>query len=175
MENGGIFMENEFPKDITYCSNENCSRKCERNIVIHDFKDKFYSIADLHNENNLDGKNCEYYIEDSTSSENSYAVWKDFEFRTPTYLDGRVNKNKYDLVKWRYHKPYEVLDLTTGQKIISTRSCFSIGELIWDNKEPGFDFHSCGLRYLKERIDGLEEFIISFAEKEHAKRVKNKI
>ena len=52
---------------------------------------------------------------------------------------------------------------------MSTRSCFSIGFLTWDEKECGFEFESCGLRYLKHRIDGLEKFILDFCEKQKEK------
>ena len=55
-------------------------------------------------------------------------------------------------------------DLHIGKKIISTRSCFSIGSLVWNEKEYGFEFESCGLRYLEYRIDGLEKFILDFCE-----------
>lgn len=60
-------------------------------------------------------------------------------------------------------------DLHTGKKIISTRSCFSIGSLTWNEKEYGFEFESCGLRYLEHRIDGLEGFILDFCEKQKEK------
>lgn len=55
-------------------------------------------------------------------------------------------------------------DLYTGKKIISTRSCFSIGFLTWNEKECRFEFESCGLRYLEHIIDGLEKFILDFCE-----------
>ena len=88
--------------------------------------------------------------------------WNGFQFRAPVYLDGHFDPYKFDLVKWEDHEPYEVIDLYTGKKKMSTRSCFSIGFLKWDSKEPGFEFESCGLRYLEYRIDGLENFIFNF-------------
>lgn len=60
-------------------------------------------------------------------------------------------------------------DFQTGKKIMSTRSCFSIGFLTWNAKEHDFEFESCGLRYLEHRIDGLEKFILDFCEKTREK------
>jgi hypothetical protein len=91
-------------------------------------------------------------------------IWNDFQFRAPTYLDGHFEPFKFDLVKWYDHEPWEAINLETGEKKISTRSCISIGSLIWDKKDRSFDFKSCGLRYLKYRTDGLEEFILDFCE-----------
>ena len=90
--------------------------------------------------------------------------WNSFQFRAPTYLDGNFEPHKFDLVKWENCDPYEATDLYTGKKKTVDRYCFSVGELIWDSKEPGFEFESCGLRYLKHRIDGLEKFILDFCE-----------
>lgn len=90
--------------------------------------------------------------------------WNGFQFRAPVYIDGHFEPYKFDLVKWEDHEPYEVTDLYTGKKRISTRSCFSIATLIWDKKELGFEFQSCGLRYLEHRIDGLEKFILDFCD-----------
>ena len=90
--------------------------------------------------------------------------WNGFQFRPPVYLDGHFDSHKFDLVKWVDHEPYEVIDLYSGKKKMSTRTCFSIGTLIWDQKEQDFEFESCGLRYLNHRIDGLEQFILDFCE-----------
>ena len=91
-------------------------------------------------------------------------IWNGFQFRAPNYLDGHFEPHKFDLVKWVEHEPYEVLDFYTGEKIMSTKHCYTVGMLVWDDKEPGFTFESCGLRYLVERIDGLEEFILDFCD-----------
>ena len=88
--------------------------------------------------------------------------WNGFQFRAPVYLDGHFEPYKFDLVKWEDHEPYEVTDWHTGEKKISTKSCFTIARLIWDEKDYAFDFESCGLRYLEYRIDGLEKFILDF-------------
>ncbi len=88
--------------------------------------------------------------------------WNGFQFRAPTYLDGHFEPYRFDLVKWQEHNPYEAIDWYTGERKMYKRGCFSIGTLIWDKKECGFDFQSCGLRYLEHRIDGLEQFILDF-------------
>lgn len=90
--------------------------------------------------------------------------WNGFQFRAPTYLDGHFEPHEFDLVKWVDCEPYKAIDLYTGKNKISTRYCFTIGTLTWDKKECGFDFESCGLRYLEHRIDGLEKFILDFCE-----------
>ena len=90
--------------------------------------------------------------------------WNGFQFRAPSYLDGHFEPHKFDLVKWEEHEPYEVTDWVTGEKIMSTRNCFTVATLIWDSKESCFEFESCGLRYLEHRVDGLEKFILDFCE-----------
>ena len=91
-------------------------------------------------------------------------IWNDFQFRAPVYVDGHFEPFKFSLVKWYDHEPMEVTDWVTGEKKISTRACFVIGTLIWNDKGHYFNFESCGLRYLEERIDGLEKFILDFCE-----------
>ena len=92
-------------------------------------------------------------------------IWNGFQIREPTYIDGRSEPYKFDLVKWvERDKPREVLNLSTGKKELSSRHCFSIGFLEWDPKEQYFNFKSVGLRYLEYRIDGLESWIIKFCE-----------
>lgn len=94
----------------------------------------------------------------------SYGKFKDFEIRDVCYL-GEPPKDKpieFDLVKWQEHEPYEVTDLGTGEKKISTKSCFSIAGLKWNDKEPCFEFESVGLRYLEYREYGLEEWLLKW-------------
>ena len=91
-------------------------------------------------------------------------IWNDFQFRAPTYIDGHFEPHKFNLVKWVNHEPHEVIDFYSNEKVMSDRHCFSVAMLIWDKKEPGWKFESCGLRYLEHRIDGLEEFIMDFCE-----------
>ncbi len=90
--------------------------------------------------------------------------WNGFQIREPVYLNKHSEPYEFDIVKWEDHEPYEVTDLYTGKKKISTRSCFSIGFLNWNKKEHWFGFESCGTRYLENRIDGLEKFILDFCE-----------
>ena len=68
---------------------------------------------------------------------------------TPDY-----HKYNFDLVKW----DVEVID---G---VEKEYCFSIGHLEWDRKEHGFEFRSCGTRYLRYREDGLEEWLLKWCE-----------
>ena len=90
--------------------------------------------------------------------------WNGFQFREPIYLDGRKDKYRFDLVKWENHTaPIEAFDAYSGEKVLLPEFCFTVGTLIWNPKEAAFGFESCGLRYLKYRIDGLEKFIIEFA------------
>lgn len=90
--------------------------------------------------------------------------WKSFQFREPVYLDGRKDKYRFDLVKWKnYTIPTEMFDAETGETVVLNEYCFTIGTLIWNPREAAFGFESCGLRYLDYRIDGLEKFIIDFA------------
>ena len=88
--------------------------------------------------------------------------WNGFQFRSPNYIDGHFDPYRFDLVKWEEHEPMEVINVITNKKELSTRSCFSIGTLIFDPKDQDFEFKSCGLRYLEYRIDGLEQFILDF-------------
>lgn len=91
-------------------------------------------------------------------------TFKNFEIRKPAYIGEIPEKYKYDwdIVKWCEYSPREVIDGRTGEKRISTRSCYTIGTLRWNREERYFTFESCGTRYLEDREDGLEEFILDF-------------
>lgn len=95
--------------------------------------------------------------------------WNGFQFRSPTFFGSPPEKYKdcyiYDLVKWESHSPITVLDLNTGKKKISKESCFSIGTLIY-NPKKGWEFQSCGLRVFTYYLDGLDEFVLRFSEKQ---------
>ena len=96
----------------------------------------------------------------------SYGKFKDFEIRDITYL-GDPPKDRpieFDLVKWQKYEPYEVIDWQTGEKKLNTKYCFSIAKLLWNDHEPCFEFESIGLRYLKYREDGLEEWLMKWCE-----------
>lgn len=75
--------------------------------------------------------------------------FKQFEIRKPTLLGREPSEEYYkynfDLVKWSK----------------SNESCFSIASIVWNQKEYEFDFRSVGTRYLQEREDGLEEWLVS--------------
>lgn len=162
----------EHAKDITYCSNTKCKRDCERNISHHNFNNEYLSISDFSTIEDFTEDSCEYYmVKEDDVRYKEYDTWKDFAFRPPVYFDGHIEPDIYDLVKYENHKPYKVMDLRTGEYKISTRSCFSIGFMKWNPKEKDFEFESCGLRYLEYREDGLEKFILDFAERERQKRI----
>ena len=78
--------------------------------------------------------------------------FKKFEVRKPDFLGNPPSedycKYNFDLVKWSD----------------DNSSCFSIGSLIYNKKENEFEFKSCGLRYLKYREDGLEEWLMKWCE-----------
>lgn len=90
--------------------------------------------------------------------------WNGFQFRSPLYLDGHIERYEFDLIKYVDHEPMEAINLDTGKVEKYTRHCFSIGTVIWDKKNESFEFKSCGLRYLEHRIDGLENFILEFCD-----------
>ena len=78
-----------------------------------------------------------------------------FQIRDTSYLPGYESEKpqrEFDIVKWEQHSPYEITDLITGEKKISTESCYSIGELVWDEHEQDFEFRSIGLRWLDAEV-----------------------
>lgn len=93
-----------------------------------------------------------------------FTRFKDFEIRPTIYLDGHTEPNKFDVVKWYDHKPMEVIDWKTGEKKTSTRSCYSIATIWWNEKEPGWEFKSVGTRFIDDYVDGLCEYIKKFLE-----------
>ena len=79
-------------------------------------------------------------------------TFKNFEIRKPTLLGKPPTEDYYkynfDLVKWSPDYSY----------------CWSIGHLEYNRREPCFEFKSYGLRYFRDREDGLEEFILKWCE-----------
>ena len=78
--------------------------------------------------------------------------FKQFEIRKPT-LCGNPPTNDYfkyhfDLVKWADDNSH----------------CWSIAAIEWVKEDEYFAFDSCGLRYLKHREDGLEEWLLKWCE-----------
>ena len=90
--------------------------------------------------------------------------FKDFQIRDCVYLGEPPadDKYKYDVVKWnKYDKPVEMTDLKTGKKKDVYESCYTVGTLIYNPKEPCFEFKSCGLRWLEAFPDEeVNEWII---------------
>ena len=89
-------------------------------------------------------------------------LYKDFEISPTCYIDGHTDPNRFDLVKWYDHEPWEVTDLKTGEKKISTRSCYSVAHIWWNEKEPCWEFKSVGTRFLEEYVEGLNEFVLKW-------------
>ena len=84
--------------------------------------------------------------------------FKDFEIRPVKSLDGVIDPNRFELVKWHDHEPY-VHGAST-----STHSCYVVAWLEWDAKEPCFELTSVGLRLVENWGDGLDKFIIKWCE-----------
>ena len=72
---------------------------------------------------------------------------KQFEIRPlspPVYGERKdCNPYRYELVKWQ-----------------DGGHCFVIGYLDWDRE--GFEFRSCGTRYLQHRENGLEKWLLAW-------------
>ena len=90
--------------------------------------------------------------------------FKDFEIRPVKSIDGAINPNRFELVKWYDHEPMPVTDMRTGEKRISTSSCFVVAWLEWNDKEPCFELTSVGLRLVENWADGLDKCIIKWCE-----------
>ena len=73
---------------------------------------------------------------------------------------------RYDIVKWHMHeKPFEAVDGLTGKRVTVTESCYTVGWLVWNRKEPCFEFESCGLRWLEENPpEEVVDMVLKFAE-----------
>ena len=74
--------------------------------------------------------------------------FKQFEIRNSTDIHNVLFKYRFELVKWANDNSY----------------CWTIGYLEYTKKDNTFEFESCGLRYLTDRIDGLEEWLIKWCE-----------
>ena len=90
--------------------------------------------------------------------------FKDFEIRPVKSLDGVIDPKRFELVKWYDHNPVPVTDGRTGEKKMSTRSCFVVACLEYDNKDGFWDFKSVGLRLVENWADGLDKFILKWCE-----------
>ena len=103
-------------------------------------------------------------INNNYSVKNYSKIWNNFQFRSPTYIDGHIDPYKFDLVKWYEHEPLEAYNYNTKKTEISTKGCYSVGMLEWDRNEECFEFRSCGMRYFDAHTPGLETFIKDFAD-----------
>ena len=84
--------------------------------------------------------------------------FKDFEIRPVKSLDGVIDPKRFELVKLYDHEPYVHGEST------STRSCFVVAWLEWNDKETCFELTSVGLRLVENWADGLDKFIIKWCE-----------
>ena len=84
--------------------------------------------------------------------------FKDFEIRPVKLLDVLIDPKQFELVKWYDHEPYIHGEST------STRSCFVVAWLEWNDKDMGFDLESVGLRLVENWVDGLDKFILKWCE-----------
>lgn len=72
----------------------------------------------------------------------------------------------YAVVKWYKTKPMPALNMDTGEITMSNEFCCVVAHLIWDKKEPCFDLHSVGLRWLEEKpTEAVRQMILDFCEK----------
>lgn len=72
----------------------------------------------------------------------------------------------FDVVKWDEHVlPIVTTDFKTGEKEAKTEFCYSVGRLVYNRKEPCFNFKSIGLRWLEEHpSEEVERWLIKWAE-----------
>lgn len=93
-------------------------------------------------------------------------ILDDFQIQDVVYLDGHVDERprKFDIVKYYDTEPTEVIN-TTGEKELRDIFCYTVATLEWDSHESGFDFNSCGLRWLEcEPTKRVIQMILKFAE-----------
>ena len=98
-----------------------------------------------------------------------------YQIRDVTYI-GMPPKDAppmYDIVKWNtYDTPTRMLSLDTGKYENVTEYCFSVGTLVWNPKEPCFEFESVGLRWLEAKpSEAVVDMVLKFAE-EKAKELE---
>ena len=84
-------------------------------------------------------------------------MFKNFEIRPVKSLDGTINHQRFELVKWYDHEPY-----VCGSNI--TLSCFVVAWLTWNPKEPDWELESVGMRLMENWVDGLDKFIVKWCE-----------
>ena len=140
---------------IKYDNCKNCHSLC-----IHAGKDREFVC--------INGVSCKITMEKPLDTKiyggKGRMKFKDFEIRPTCFIDGHIDPKKWDVVKWQCHNPIEVTDLETGEKKISTRSCYSVAQIWWNDKEPCWEFKSIGTRFLEDYQEGLCEFILKWLE-----------
>ena len=91
----------------------------------------------------------------------------DFQIADVTYLDGRKEEHpkRFAIEKYYDTEPTEVINVETGEKVAKDRFCYVVGWLEWDSHESGFNFKSCGLRWLEcNPTENVIKMILGFAE-----------
>ena len=81
--------------------------------------------------------------------------YKGFQIRDVAYF-GEPPTNippTFDVVKWESDTPIEAIDIVDGKRKTFTEYCYSVGHLVYNPKEPCFEFKSCGLRWLEAKPD----------------------
>ena len=78
-------------------------------------------------------------------------MFKDFSFELPVVIGGKPPKDTYDLVKWQTE---------SGER----KTNFVVATISYNDKEPSWEFKSCGMKFLKYYEDGLNEFVIKYIE-----------
>ena len=89
-----------------------------------------------------------------------------FQIQDVTYI-GKPPEDaptKFAVVKWvKADPPFEAIDRNGKRKTVY-EYCYVVGNLVWDDHEPGFDFESVGLRWLECRPDQeVVDMIMNFA------------
>ena len=87
-----------------------------------------------------------------------------FEIKPTQFLDGHTDPNSFDLIKWYNHKPMKVLSITQQKEIVTTRSCYSVATLRYNEKEPCWEIESVGMRLMEDWEDGLDKYILKWCE-----------
>ena len=97
-----------------------------------------------------------------------------FQIRDLNYI-GLPPKNTppgYDVVKWVQTEPRKVISFETMKEETITEYCYSVAHLVWNRKEPCFEFNSIGLRWLEANpTQAVIDMVLKFAE-EKAKELE---
>lgn len=98
-----------------------------------------------------------------------------FQICDPTYIGfpPKGTPPQYDIIKWVLaNPPFKAIDMCTREFKIVTEYCYSVGRLVWNRKEPCFEFESVGLRWLEAKpSEAVVDMVLKFAE-EKAKELE---